>query len=171
MIEASINGSFGIFQFKGKYLFIKREDNGLWELSGGGFNINEVDYRAVLIREAFEEMKLKVSEKKMKLCAILGQTLKAEVSAQIGGVLYGLAFLHSCISYDDLPPITLSHEHTEYRLFTLEEIMDEWESFSSGPLWMFFTYLAFQETGKVQEGMLTDRKIWRGKEYTLKIAS
>lgn len=64
------------------------------------------------------------------------------------------------------PDIALSNEHTEHRFFSQSEILCSYQDFSSGPLWEFFTFLKFQESGGVlQEGMLKDIFIWLGKSY------
>ncbi len=160
-----INGSFILIQANGKYPFIRRNDNGLWELAGGGYETSEYDYKKVALRELAEEMGIALSPKQVQLCAILGQKLKKVVSQRYGDVEYGLAFLHCYFLYGAIPDIKLSDEHTEYRLFTYEEIITEWESFSSGPLWLFFTFLAFQQNKKVQEGTVFERRFWQGKEY------
>jgi hypothetical protein len=60
---------------------------------------------------------------------------------------------------------TIAGEHSEYRFFTQQEIITQYTEFSSGPLWSFFTYLAFLETQKIQEGMLRDRATWLGTTY------
>lgn len=160
-----INGSFAIIQVNGKYPFIKREDNGLWEMPGGGYESSEYDYKKVLLREIEEETGIKLTPKQLQLCAILGQKLKKKVSEQHGGVQYGLAFLHCCILYEELPQIKLSDEHTDWRMFTYEEIINEWETFSSGPLWFFFTFLMYQQKKEVQEGTVFEKRFWQGKEY------
>ena len=159
-----INGSFLLPIINEKYLFLKRDDNGLWEIPGGGYEIAEHDYTKVALRELKEETGIILTKKKVQLCAILGQRLKKTISEQYGGIEMGLAFVHCSILYETVT-VTLSDEHTDYRLFTYEEINNEWQTFSSGPLWMFFTYLTFKQKGKVQEGLLKDRKIWQGKEY------
>ncbi len=159
-----INGSFVSIQINGKYLFIKRNDNGLWDLTGGGFDVDEIDYKGVVLREVAEEINFSLQRKQIQLCAILGQKLKAEVSGQYGGIKNGLVFLHCAILYE-MPPILLSEEHTEWKLFDYEEIIENYKDFSSGILWMFFSLLAFHQTKKVQEGMLYDRRIWQEKEY------
>ncbi len=161
-----INGSFAVIQMNGKYPFIRRKDNNLWDLAGGGYEPIEYNYKEVVLREIEEEMSIKLIPKQLQLCAILGQKLKKSVSEQYGGINYGLVFLHSCILYgDNLSSIHISDEHTESRLFTYDEIIGEWENFSSGPLWLFFTFLTFQQTKKVQEGLLFDRKSWQGRDY------
>lgn len=158
-----MHGSFCITQIKGKTLFLKREADGLWDLLGGGFEGSEVNYRQVLSREAFEEGGIDLSKDSLKLVAILGQTLRADI-AEKHGVKFGFTFVHTATFYED-QVITLSREHTEYRLFTYEEIISDYKKFKSGPLWMYFAYLAFVDTGELQEGMLKDRRFWKGKEY------
>lgn len=160
-----INGSFVLIEIAKKYLFIKREDNGLWDLVGGGFDVDEIDYKGVAIREALEEIGCEIPRKKLQLCAILGQRLKAEVSAQYGGITSGFVFLHTCILWE-LPQITLSDEHTDWKLFTYEEIIDNYKEFSSGALWEFFAVMTFHEKKTLQEGKLRDRRLWQGTEYS-----
>ena len=164
-----INGSFTVIQINGKYLFLKRIDKGLWDLPGGGYEIDEVDYRAVAIREAKEEAGIELSPKQLQLCAILWQQLPKRVLDHYEGkIKYGTVFLHCSILYTEKNPDEILHigdEHSEYQLFTYEEIINNYKNFSSGPLWMFFTSLAFHQTKKVQEGMLSERRIWQRKEY------
>lgn len=159
-----INGSFAVIQINGKYLFLKRNDSGRWDLPGGGFEVSEIDYKAVVLREIEEEAGISLDRKQLQLCAILGQRLKAEISEKYGGIQYGIVFLHSSILYE-IPKISVGDEHSDYRLFTYEEIVGNWESFSLGALWMFFASLNFHQTKKVQEGFLASYKNWQGKEY------
>ncbi len=167
-----INGSFIVFQINGKYLFLKRLDNQLWDLPGGGYEVDEIDYRKVAVREAKEEAGIEINPKSMQLCAILGQRLKKEVRDHYDGkVEFGTVYLHCSIIYTEPGKeckITLGNEHSEYKLFDYEEIISHFTEFSSGPLWMFFTSLAYHQTKKVQEGMLFDRRMWQGKEYYVK---
>lgn len=160
-----INGSFVILQINGKCAFLKRNDNGLWDLPGGGFDITEIDYKGVVLREVTEEMDVTISRDSLHLCAILGQRLKKEVSEMHGGIEMGYTFLHYVMLYT-MPTITLDGEHSEWQLFSYDEIIANYKDFSSGPLWQYFTFLAYQETNKLQEGILYDRRIWQGKEYT-----
>lgn len=162
-----INGSFNLIQLNGKYLFIKRADNGLWDITGGGFDTHEIAYTEVALRETKEEVGIELSRNQISLCAILGQRLKKEVSAEYGGIEKGFLFLHTTILYEKTAeyPITLSDEHIEYRFFDYEEIITHWESFSPGSLWLFFTVLTFNQKKKIQEGMLFERRFWQGKEY------
>lgn len=159
-----INGSFIILQINGKYAFIKRKQDGLWDIPGGGYNIDEIDYKKVGLRELCEEMKIKCKKSCLHFCAILGQRLKADDSLAYGGVTHGYVYLHYAIMYKK-PRIRLSDEHTEYKLFTYEEIIANYKEFKSGPLWLFFTFLEYQRTNKLQEGLLYDRRIWQRKEY------
>lgn len=158
-----INGSFTIIQINGKYLFLKREADGLWDLVGGGYDPSEVKYREVAKREAFEEAGIDLDKDSLELIAILGQQLRKDFIAKYG-VKYGYVFIHQAVFYEE-HQITLSREHTEYKLFTYEEIISDYKKFKSGPLWMFFTFLAFKDSGKLQEGMLGERRFWHGKEY------
>lgn len=162
-----INGSFNLIEINGKYLFIKRSDSHLWDLTGGGFDAHEIDYTEVAIRETKEEVNISLSRKEISLCAILGQRLPKKISEQYGGIEKGFLFLHTTILYGKASeyPISLSDEHIEYRLFDYEEIIAHWESFSPGALWMFFTVLTFHQKKKIQEGMLFERRFWQGKEY------
>ncbi len=164
-----INGAFTVIAINGKFLFLKRLDKGLWDLPGGGFEPSEIAYREVTRREIKEETGLALQPDQIQLCGILGQRLKKSVTEQHGGIEKGLIFLHCAILYNDCttpPPIIVGNEHSEFRLFTYEEIIAEYKDFSSGPLAMFFTYLLFQQTNKVQEGMLSARIKWKGKDYS-----
>jgi 8-oxo-dGTP pyrophosphatase MutT (NUDIX family) len=163
--KIGINGAFVILQIMGKYLFLRRTDNSLWDLTGGGFEITEIDYKNVLLREIVEEIYVKLPPESLHLCAILGQRLPKQVSEQYGGVENGYVFLHYAMLYT-MPEIKLDGEHNQWKLFSYDEIIENYKDFSSGPLWQFFTFLSFQETNKLQEGMLRDRRIWQGKEYT-----
>jgi 8-oxo-dGTP pyrophosphatase MutT (NUDIX family) len=158
-----INGSFILPIIQGNYLFIKRKDKQLWDLPGGGFEKSEIDYRGVAQREMQEECGILLPRENIHLFANLGQKLKKAV-AEVHGVEYGFLFLHYAILHE-VPKIIIGDEHLEYRMFTQQEIIAEWETFSSGPLWEFFTYLSFLETNKFQEGMLFERRIFNGKEY------
>lgn len=158
-----INGAFTIIVFDGKYLFIKRKDKGLWDLAGGGFNASEVDYKGVVSREIFEETRITIQRDQLHLFAILGQRLPQHLQA-IHKVEKGFVFLHYAILHSE-PEIVLSEEHTDHYFFSYTEILERYKEFSSGPLWEFFTYLTFQETQKLQEGMLRDRATWQGKSY------
>lgn len=159
-----IHGSFIILQINGKYAFIKREIDGLWDITGGGYEIDEIDYRKVAIREMQEEVGIKCKKECLHFCAVLGQRLKREDSLRYGGVTHGYVYLHYLILYK-LPKIKLSAEHTDYKLFSYEEIIANYKQFKSGPLWLFFTFLEYQRTNKLQEGLLYDRRIWQKKEY------
>lgn len=158
-----INGSFTTIVYDGKYLFLKRKDKGLWDSVGGGFDPDEVDYKGVAIREAAEEAGLTIQREQLNLFAILGQFLPKKIQEKYQ-VQKGLIFLHSVILHEE-PKIILSDEHTEYHFFSYKEVLDRYKEFSSGPLWEFFTYLSFQETQQLQEGMLRDRATWLGKTY------
>ena len=158
-----INGAFTIISYDGKYLFIKRKDKGKWDLPGGGFDVNEIDYKGVTVREIKEETGIIITREDLKLCAILGQRLPERVRNEYK-VDFGLVFLHSLFLHQE-PEITLSDEHTEFKFFSYTEILSEYKNFSSGPLWEFFTFLKFQETGTLQEGMLRDRSVWLEKAY------
>lgn len=159
-----INGSFAVIQINGKFLFLKRSDNGKWDLTGGGYDIHEVLHKVVVLREIKEEIDLSLDPNKLHLCATLGQKLKKAVSEQYGGIQYGTIYLYYSILYGNYK-IVLDDEHTEYALFSYEEILQKWETFSSGPLWQFFTFLTFQEENKLQDGMLFERRFWKEKEY------
>jgi 8-oxo-dGTP pyrophosphatase MutT (NUDIX family) len=159
-----INGSFTLIEIERKHLFIKRNDNGLWDITGGGFDADEIDYTGVAKREVREEVQVELARKQLQLCAILGQRLKKEISEQYGGIQKGLVFLHSTILYEQ-PTITLGDEHSDWNLFGYEEITKHYKEFSSGILWMYFTLLSYHQTKKLQEGMLYDRRMWQGKEY------
>jgi len=165
VIERSINSSFGLIRNNEQSLWLKREDSGLWELSGGGTNNDEFRHKEVLRREILEETGISVSEKRLRSFAALGQRLHEETSKQFGGIQYGTLFLYYCNLPGRRPKITLSSDHTNYRFFYHKEIMENWKEFSSGALWMYFTYLKFQETREIQEGLLADRKFWQGKKY------
>lgn len=164
-----INGSFNLIQINGKYLFIKRSDTGLWDITGGGFDTHEICYTEVALRETYEEIRIPLTKEQVQLCAILGQRLKKEVSEQYGGIEKGFLFLHTTSLYLESDSIEqalqVSDEHSSYKFFSYEEIIETWESFSSGALWMFFTKLCFHQENKIQEGMLFDRRWWQGKEY------
>lgn len=158
-----INGGFTVISFNGTFLFIKRRDKGLWDLPGGGFDVNEVDYKGVSVREIKEETGIITTSSYLKLFAILGQKLPVRIRQEYK-VDYGLIFLHELFLHQE-PVITLSDEHTDFKFFKYTEILESYKDFSSGPLWEFFTYLKFQETGILQEGMLGDRSIWLGIDY------
>lgn len=158
-----INGAFSVVSYDGKYLFLKRKDKGLWDLPGGGFDVNEMDYKGVAVREIREETGIIIPRQTLRLVGILGQRLRKEFIEEYK-VQFGLIFLHSVVLYED-PLITLSDEHTEFRWFSYLEVLEKYREFSSGPLWEFFTFLKFQETGILQEGMLRDRATWLGKSY------
>lgn len=162
-----INGSFNLLRINGKYLFLKSANSGLWEITGGGFEVTETDHSKIALRETFEESGIKVTREQMTLCATLGQTLRKETSEQYNGLKVGLLFVYLTILYGDTieDSIILSDEHTEYRLFHYEEIIANWETFSSGSLWMFFTILAFEQSRRNQEGLLVERSEWQGKVY------
>jgi 8-oxo-dGTP pyrophosphatase MutT (NUDIX family) len=164
-----INGSFIVAEINRKYLFLRRIDNGLWDLLGGGYEVDEIDYRKVAVREAKEEGGIIIGPRDLQLCAILGQKLPQRVRDHYDGKIeYGSLYLHTYIHYTEPGkefPITLGNEHSEYRLFTYDEIISEYKDFSSGPLWMFFTSLTYHQTKKVQEGMLYERRLWQGKAY------
>src|ERR1700740_2127084 len=98
-ISVMINGSFTSIEIERKHLFIKRQDNGLWDITGGGFDVDEIDYKGVARREVKEEIGIDLERKQLQLCAILGQKLKTDVSAKYGGIKKGLAFLHCTILY------------------------------------------------------------------------
>lgn len=159
-----LNGSFTILQTNGKFVFIKREKDGLWDIPGGGYDIKEINYRKVAKRELEEETGVICSESDLTLCATLAQRLRAEDSKIYGGVTHGYVFLHSLVLYKK-PIITLSAEHTHHKTFTYEQVLRNYKSFKSGPLWLFFTFLEYQRTGQIQEGLLYDRRIWQNKEY------
>ena len=158
-----INGAFNIIEYDGGILFLKRKDNGLWDLVGGGFDVNEVDYKGVAIREIGEEIGLMVERDRLNLFAVLGQRLPKKVQDEYK-VEKGLIFLHHLILHEK-PKIILSDEHTDYSFFSYSKILEHWKEFSSGPLWQVFTYLSFKETLKLQEGMLKDRATWLGTTY------
>lgn len=158
-----INGSFNIIQIQNDFLFLKREDSGLWDAIGGGFDTNEIDYKEVNIRETQEETGIILNKKELQLCAILGQKLK-KTTAEKHGVEKGLVFLHTSIFYEE-KKIVLSDEHTDWNIFSYKEILNNWKDFTSGSLWMFFTILAFHQNKKIQEGSLYARRFWQGKEY------
>lgn len=159
-----LNGSFIILQTNGKYDFIKREKDGLWDIPGGGYDIKEINYRKVAKRELEEETGITCEETDLTLCATLGQQLRESDSLLYGGVTHGYVFLHSLVLYKE-PIISLSSEHTEHRRFTYEEVLQSYKTFKSGPLWLFFTFLEYQRTGQIQEGLIRERRIWQGKEY------
>jgi 8-oxo-dGTP pyrophosphatase MutT (NUDIX family) len=117
----------------------------------------------VIRREFVEETGKKIPEKRFLLCAILGQKLKSDIIEKFG-VEYGYVFLHTVTFYKK-PIIKLSHEHVRYKFYSVSEVIKNYKKFKSGPLWLFFTYLAFKETHRMQEGMIFDRRLWRGKEY------
>ena len=74
-----INGGFTVISFNGTFLFIKRRDKGLWDLPGGGFDVNEVDYKGVSVREIKEETGIITTSSYLKLFAILGQKLPVRI--------------------------------------------------------------------------------------------
>jgi 8-oxo-dGTP pyrophosphatase MutT (NUDIX family) len=158
-----INGSFVIVEYNGKYLWMDRSDNGLGDIPGGGFNCDETDDLGVGRRELIEETRIKLPRESFYLCAKLGQRLKEEI-AKKHNVHNGYAFLYRANLYEE-PIIKLSKEHTKYYFLSYEEIISSYKKLSSGPLWLFFTYLAFKETYTLQTGKLYDRRIWQGKEY------
>ncbi|MDD3693857.1 MAG: NUDIX hydrolase [Candidatus Pacebacteria bacterium] len=158
-----INGSFTIISWDGRALFLKRKDTGLWDLTGGGFDVNEIDYKAVSIREIREETGIIVDKDSLHLVAVLGQRLPKRIQ-EIYPVENGLVFLHSLFLRNN-PVINISDEHSDFKFFSYSEILDNWKDFSSGPLWLYFTFLKFQESCKLQEGLLRDRSIWQGKKY------
>jgi len=166
--EYHLHGSFLVLEARGRYLFLKREDNCLFELLGGGFNSKETNHQKVLLREIEEEAGIQMKNEQLIFCAVLGQRLKKEIISYYDGKTeVGFVFVHTA-SIDKDPehiPITLSSEHTDYRWFTHEEIIESYQIFSSGPLWMWFSFLEFQRTGITQQGKLYDRRIWQGKEY------
>lgn len=158
-----INGSFGIVRINRKCLFLSREEDNLLDIPGGGVESNEVDYTGVFKRELLEETGLDISRDQIMIVALLGQRLK-KVEAEKYGVEFGHVFVHTVNLYGEYD-IKLSHEHTDYQLLTYDQVLENYKRFKSGPLWMFFAFLAYQDTGKLQEGMLYDRRIWQGKEY------
>jgi 8-oxo-dGTP pyrophosphatase MutT (NUDIX family) len=157
------NGSFVIVEFDGKYLFLEREQDGLLDIPGGGYELTEVNYRKIAKRELFEETNIDVPEASLLWCATLGQKLKKEVIEKFG-VEYGYVFLHKITLYKK-PTIILSREHVSYTFLPVSKVLTQYKKFKSGPLWLFFTYLAFKETHQMQEGMIADRRFWKGKEY------
>ncbi|HWC57909.1 MAG TPA: NUDIX hydrolase [Candidatus Paceibacterota bacterium] len=158
------HGSFIILNINGKILFIQREDNGKWEIPGGGFNSDETDYKNVLLREVQEETGIILAPDTIELCAVLGQRLKKETIAYYGGrASAGFTFLYCATIAPQ--KISLSWEHTDYRLFSHKEILSDYPQVSSGPLWFYFTYLEFCRTGKVQQGTLFEKRFFEGKEY------
>jgi len=163
--ERSINGSFALIKNNERSLWLQREDNGLLELPGGGSNNNEYHHKMVLIREIEEETKLKIKQSRLRLYAQLGQRLSPDTSQQFGGIEYGSVFLYYSNLYESSFEITLSSDHIKYFFLSHSEIIRDWKKFSSGALWMYFTYLKFQETREIQEGLLRDRRKWKGKEY------
>lgn len=158
-----INGAFTIISYDGKYLFIKRKDKGKWDLPGGGFDVNEIDYKGVTVREIKEETGIITTREDLKLCAILGQRLPKHIRDKYE-LDFGLVFLHRLFLHKE-PEVFISDEHTDFKFFSQTEIFSSYQDFSSGPLWLFFTFLKAQESGELQEGMLSDRKIWLGEAY------
>jgi 8-oxo-dGTP pyrophosphatase MutT (NUDIX family) len=158
-----LNGAFTVIYFDGKYLFIKRKDKGTWDLPGGGFDPSETNFTLIAIREAWEEIGLKISEEQMVLYAVLGQRLRKEAREKYN-TEKGLLFLQYVILHEE-PIINLGNEHTEYRLFSYTEIIANWKSFSSGPLWIFFAFLNYQQTHKIQKGELREYSVWQGIDY------
>jgi|GEM_PF-6725799 len=164
-MEYSINGSFAIIRYKGKFLWVKRADTGLWELVGGGEDRNEFNHKGALSRECREEIGKKIKQKKFYLFAMLGQTLSRAAREKFDGTKYGSVFLYYCDIIRMRKNIQLSNDHTEHNFFSHDEIMENWEKFTSGSLWIYFTFLAFQENGEIQEGLLKKRKTWKGTDY------
>lgn len=158
-----IFGSFAIINIKGRFLFLKRERDALWDIAGGGFDINETDYKKVAIREVSEEAGIIIKPEQLNLIAVLSQKLKKE-DAEKYRVSNGFLYLHSLFLFEETE-ILLSSEHTEYKLFEYKEIIEDYRNFKSGPLWMYFTFLEHQRTNKLQEGPLSERRFWQGKEY------
>lgn len=170
MKEYHLHGSFCILKaVDNRYLFLQREDNGLLELPGGGFNSRETDHAGVVIREVKEEARIILTRDMLKVCAVLGQRLKKEIIEYYGGKTeVGFVFVHT-VELNELSKdisVALSNEHTHYEWFLEEEIIAQYTRFSSGPLWMWFSFLAFQRTGHTQYGKLYDRRIWEGVEYS-----
>ena len=166
-IERSINGSFALIKNNERSLWLQREDNKLLELPGGGSNNNEYHHKMAVLREITEEINQRIKETRLRLYAVLGQRLAAETSKQFGGIEYGSLFLYYSNLYESSFPITLSKDHTNYYFLSHSEIIKDWRKFSSGALWMYFTYLKFQETREIQEGLLFERRTWKGKKYLI----
>lgn len=162
-IVYGLNGAFTVIDYDGKYLFIKRKDKGTWDLPGGGFDPSEIDFTLIAVREAMEEIGVSILEEQMVLYAVLGQRLRKEAREKYN-TEKGLLFLQYVILHEE-PNITLGNEHTEYRFFSYTEIISNWKSFSSGPLWIFFAYLKYQQTQKIQKGELQSYSVWQGIDY------
>src|SRR6478609_295190 len=96
-IERSINSSFALINHDEEFLAFRREDGRGWEWAGGGAENDEYDIRGTtMVREIKEEGGFSIQQKKLRLCAVLGQKLHKETSEQFGGIQYGTLFLYYC---------------------------------------------------------------------------
>lgn len=159
-----IHGAFTLVFCKEKILWLKRKDSGKWDLPGGGFDLDEIDFRAVASREIQEETGIIIKRDNLDIeIPPLGQNLTQSAQEYYDfKIKYGFVFVLTTHLQNE-PEVVISDEHTDHQWFKVDEVLENPEDFSIGPRKMLYAFLRHKKGEKL--------KIWlRDQEPLKKIA-
>lgn len=135
------------------FLLAQREDDQLWELLGGGFDLRDYDAKTAVIREVREESGIRLkTDKAVNYFAHMTQ--KWNVSEK-GHAFYFEKELHPRYLRKKFK---VSDDHLDVRWHTLEEILRDGELYyKTATLRVILRFLHFKEKSEFQFGILKEK--------------
>ena len=112
-------GVNAIITYNGRILLEKRRDSDTWGLVGGGVKKSETELQAI-IREIYEELRLRIPAEKFRKLAVYGEP--GRIAAYQDGSIWRMVIVLYGLELEKEPEITISAESRAMRFFTKEEV-------------------------------------------------
>ena len=112
-------GANAILTWQGKLLLEKRRDSDIWGLVGGGCKKTETGRQAI-VREAYEELGVRIPEKCFEKLAVYDNP--GRIAAFRDGSIWRMVIVVYGYAFPEEPTLRISAESKELRFFTKEEI-------------------------------------------------
>lgn len=114
-------GANAILTWNGKLLLEKRRDSDIWGLVGGGCKKTETGRQAIA-REAFEELGVRIPQKKFEKLAIYDNP--GRIAAFKDGSIWRMVIVVYGYDFPEEPELRISAESKDLRFFSKEEIAE-----------------------------------------------
>ena len=114
-------GANAIITCQGKLLLEKRRDSDLWGLVGGGVKNYETELQAI-VREAYEELGLRIPKERFRKLAVYGEP--GRIAAYCDGSIWRMVVVVFGLELEEIPHMIISEESRDLRFFSREELKD-----------------------------------------------